>query len=350
MGCCFSSGGDDDDEEVKQQIHDRLQHGKVSTYSATEDAPSTTKPPKGKEAVYTKVKPVGKGAFGVVWKAVDSRTKEVVAIKVVNKDRLDLEPGGGRDRLAREVAIMAALRHSSLVNLHDCFANRSANEMWIVVEFVDGENLMEVINRDTVISEENARKYMQQLTVGLGYVHSQNVAHRDLKPDNVLVSKGGVVKITDFGLSNIQHTDENGGVVQGMSLKTCCGTPYYVAPEVIQATARRGYSGFKCDIWSLGIIHYVMLTGTLPFVGRDLRALLDNIRQGRYSVPPSVSPMAKSLLAIILVPASRRASLDEIAKHPWMQLGGLPEYGNTPDPKAIEDKAQRIKEEIESLR
>eukprot|EP00755_Sulcionema_specki_P018397 Sspe_Gene.66771::Locus_39446_Transcript_1_1_Confidence_1.000_Length_1698::g.66771::m.66771 len=217
---------------------------------------------------------------------------------------------------------MGALNHPNLVNLKRLCFNESTNEMWLVLELVEGEELMKRIDRTEGLTEDEARNYFQQLIVGVHYLHSQNVAHRDLKPENILVTNTGGCKITDFGLSNIQNINTVG---EAVNLKTCCGTPYYVAPEVV--TRREGYSGFTADVWSLGIVLYVMLMNDLPFTtARDIQDLLQKIKKAEYKIPADkdakLSSDVKDLIRRILdKDPTTRIKVEEIVQHPWFRPG-----------------------------
>eukprot|EP01061_Rhynchopus_euleeides_P016189 TRINITY_DN273_c2_g2_i1.p2 TRINITY_DN273_c2_g2~~TRINITY_DN273_c2_g2_i1.p2 ORF type:complete len:563 (+),score=293.72 TRINITY_DN273_c2_g2_i1:58-1746(+) len=267
---------------------------------------------------------LGKGAYGVVVRAKNTETGEDVAVKKISKEVLAKEGEAGEKRLYREVAIMGSLNHPNLVNLVELLNKQDTNEVWIVLEIVEGVELMNKIDRETKLTEKLARTYFQQLVCGIHYVHSQGVVHRDLKPENIMVTHEDVCKITDFGLSNVQNTDTMGQVPQNLNMQTCCGTPYYVAPEVV--TRKTGYSGFTADVWSLGIILYVMLVGDLPFTAKDLRSLLRKIGKGDYKIPEAakLSSNAKDLITQILNPkAEERITLQKISEHPWFVEGGF---------------------------
>ncbi|KAJ9456803.1 CBL-interacting serine/threonine-protein kinase 5 [Diplonema papillatum] len=267
---------------------------------------------------YRKIKEVGKGAFGTVWQAEDLVGKRVVAIKTIATKSLVLD-SGAKERLGREVAIMKALKHPNLVNLHALIRDDATDELWMIVDFVDGCDLLKRLEGGP-LSENSARDYFQQMVIGLHYVHSQGVAHRDLKPDNILLTKGGTVKITDFGLSNFQATDAGGAVPHGLSLKTCCGTPYYVAPEVIISSQNKGYNGFTSDLWSLGVILYTMLVGDVPFQAADLRGVLQQITRGVFEFPRSckASESAKACVRSLLVREDKRATIAQLVTDPWV--------------------------------
>ena len=265
---------------------------------------------------------LGKGAYGIVMKATDNETGEVVAVKRVAKSILAKEGEAGEKRLHREVAIMGTLTHPNLVNLKHLCYEATAKEMWIVVELVEGAELMKCIKDAGKLDENTARGYFQQLVCGVNYVHSQKIAHRDLKPENILVTEDGKCKITDFGLSNVQNTDTMGAVPSNLNMQTCCGTPYYVAPEVV--TKSEGYSGFTADVWSLGVILYVMLTGDLPFTAGDLNSLLRKIGRGDYKQPEGVSDGAAGIIKKILNhKVAKRSTLLDISKDPWFVEGGF---------------------------
>ena len=346
MGCCQSTAVLGDEEEraplrqaeidrIKSRMNDKvndtpapavesamppppapLTQKKDTNNTSTSSVSNPTTPDR-----YVKKSKLGKGAFGVVWKAMDTRADKYVAIKIIQKESLSLDEGN-RERLTREVSIMKSLTHPNLVTLYGFIPNDAQKEVWMIVEYIDGSDLMQKVEKQGKLTEPMSRDYFQQMLVGMNYVHSQNVVHRDLKPDNILIERSGIVKITDFGLSNVQKTDADGGIQKGFSLKTCCGTPYYVAPEVIQLTDTQGYSGFTCDIWSLGIILFVMLTGETPFSGENLSKLLENITKGVYFFPQNVSlsSSAKQCIRSILVGADKRVTLKELASDPWVSV------------------------------
>eukprot|EP01059_Diplonema_ambulator_P010587 TRINITY_DN20597_c0_g1_i1.p1 TRINITY_DN20597_c0_g1~~TRINITY_DN20597_c0_g1_i1.p1 ORF type:complete len:431 (+),score=116.54 TRINITY_DN20597_c0_g1_i1:88-1293(+) len=308
-------------ERMKARMGSRVEEVEKD-FEVERDQLNTTTGKNGtKPERYEKISKLGKGAFGTVWKARDLHTKAFVAIKIISKESLALDEHG-KERLSREVTIMKSLSHKNLVNLYGLITNDKEKEMWMIVEFVDGKDLMNKLQSGR-LPEKLARNYFQQLLVGINYVHSQHIAHRDLKPDNILVTSKDLIKITDFGLSNFQAADDRGAVPSGFSLKTCCGTPYYVAPEVITSSNKKGYSGFTCDIWSLGILLYVMVIGDVPFSGSDLKGLLQNITKGIFSFPsyPAVTPQVKSCIRSILVMPDKRVSLQQLAADPWVAEG-----------------------------
>ncbi len=184
--------------------------------------------------------------------------------------------------------------------------------LYIVMELVQGGELFELINERGELEPKLARNYFQQLVEGVDYCHRRGVYHRDLKPENLLVDENGTIKITDFGVSSMK-----GGKNGNDLLYTACGTPYYAAPEIING-AKEGYSGVKIDAWSCGIILYLLLTGKLPFMNRDMNDLYAEISRCQVTYPSSLSSEAKDLISHLLVKdPNERYSLDDVRRHPW---------------------------------
>jgi len=222
-------------------------------------------------------------------------------------------------RARREIRILKMLRHPNVIQLHAVI--ESDADIFLVMEHVSGGDLLDFINSRGAMPEAQARDLVGQITCGLQYCHSLGVAHRDLKPENILINSEGVVKITDFGLSNMQHAGEH--------LSTLCGSPYYAAPELLDGGTTQ-YDGTEADIWSVGVITFAILCGELPFDGQTLPDLFAKITAAQYVVPPQLglSQHCHDFLAQMLVrePAGRMR-LPQIREHPWL-LGpraGLPE-------------------------
>ncbi|KAF9618869.1 hypothetical protein IFM89_002737 [Coptis chinensis] len=164
------------------------------------------------------------------------------------------------------------------------------------------------------LSEDMSRRYFQQLISAVGYCHSHGVFHRDLKPENLLLDESGNLKVSDFGLSAVTEQVRNDGL-----LHTLCGTPAYVAPEIL---AKRGYDGPKVDIWSCGIILYVLNAGYLPFNNPNLMVMYRKIYKGDFRCPRWMSPDLKRFLSRLLDPNSEtRITINEILRDPWFNKG-----------------------------
>jgi len=255
---------------------------------------------------------LGRGSYGEVRRGADVETGKKVAVKVMKKELLNKSPRQAK-QLYREISIMKSLGHPNVVNLFDTY--QTSNDIYMVMELVDGGELFNKIVESRQGLEENlARQYFQDLILGVRYVHEQGVAHRDLKPENILLSNTGI-KISDFGLSNIQLVDDSGQVVDHMQLQTVCGTPNYVAPEVLE---KKGYNGFMADIWSCGVVLYVMLTGYLPFTDPHVPTLLGMILQGRYEIPSEMPSHASDLVANLMKRHPEdRIEMTGIVSHMW---------------------------------
>ncbi len=188
----------------------------------------------------------------------------------------------------------------------------------MVLEYAGGE-LFDYIVQHGKMTEDAARRFFQQMVCGVEYCHRHKIVHRDLKPENLLLDDSLNVKIADFGLSNI--------MTDGNFLKTSCGSPNYAAPEVISGKL---YAGSEVDVWSCGVILYVLLVGRLPFDDEYIPSLFKKIAQGNFSVPNFLSGGAVDLIRrMLMVDPVRRISVQEIRQHPWF-VKRLPEYLQLP--------------------
>lgn len=265
---------------------------------------------------------LGKGTFGEVKHAVCQETGAEVAVKCITKESL-AKHEHGKEQLYREIAIMKSLNHPGVVNLIEVL--QTPNNIYIVLELVTGGELFEQIVQNERCEEGQARFYFQQAAVAIDYCHQQGVAHRDLKPENLLLTKDNRLKVSDFGLSNLQATNTEGTVSDSLKLQTVCGTPNYVAPEVL---LKKGYSGFMADIWSLGVILYIMLAGYLPFRAKSVPELLNKIVKGDFKMSEHFSEGACDLIGKMLVvdPQARIRVMPQegsehcIIKHPWFMI------------------------------
>lgn len=238
---------------------------------------------------------------------------------------------------------MRKISHRHVIGVKDVFA--TASSIFLVMEFVDGGELFEKIASEGRQSEEQAAIYMRQLLEGLECCHREGVCHRDLKPEvssscfnlhftyliltwvylfwthsiyqNLLLDSNGDLKISDFGLATLYVGDvEGGGDERIKVLETTCGTPNYVAPEVLK---RGGYNGQQADVWSVGVILFVILAGFLPFEEASTAALFQKILSASYDTPAHFSPSVRHLLSRILVTdPSQRITIEGIKHHPWI--------------------------------
>lgn len=254
---------------------------------------------------------IGEGTFAKVKFAQNTETGESVAMKIL--DRSTIIKHKMADQIKREISIMKLVRHPYVVRLHEVLASRT--KIYIILEFITGGELFDKIVHHGRLSEAEARRYFQQLIDGVDYCHSKGVYHRDLKPENLLLDSLGNMKISDFGLSALPE--------QGVSmLRTTCGTPNYVAPEVL---SHKGYNGAPADVWSCGVILYVLMAGYLPFDELDLTTLYSKIDKADFSCPAWFPVGAKSLIQRILDPnPEHRITIEQIRNDEWFQKSYVP--------------------------
>jgi 5'-AMP-activated protein kinase catalytic alpha subunit len=257
-------------------------------------------------------KVLGSGNYSKVKLAIDVETNTKWALKIIDKEQLQRERM--EEQLKREIAVLKQLKHPFIVGLREVM--QTANHIYLVLQLVTGGELFEKIVQAKKFDEATSRRYFQQLILGLRYAHSLGIAHRDIKPENILVDDNHIVHITDFGLSNLQPKEGQG------LLQTVCGTPNYVAPDVLK---EKGYNGFAADAWSCGVVLFVMLAGYLPFDDPNVNALFNKIERGDYRFPRHFSEPVRDLIGKLLtVDPTKRMTLDECVQHPWFQEGLAP--------------------------
>lgn len=256
-------------------------------------------------------KTLGEGTFGKVKRAVNTENGDIVAIKVLDKDKIQKQNMGAQ--VKKEISIMKLVHHTHVVKLIEVLASRS--KIFIVLELVTGGELFDKIVSERRFDETTARFYFQQLVEGTLYCHSRGVCHRDLKPENLLLDGDDNLKISDFGLSAIWDDGARAEL-----LHTTCGTPNYVAPEVL---ADRGYDGMAADTWSIGVILFVFLAGYLPFDEPTMSALFRKIQAADFEYPSWFSADVIAILDKILVPDPlKRLSLKQIKEEEWYNRDG----------------------------
>ncbi|XP_057810473.1 CBL-interacting serine/threonine-protein kinase 25-like [Salvia miltiorrhiza] len=258
---------------------------------------------------------LGRGAFAKVYlgRRLPPAAEETVAIKVIKKDEA-IKSEKMMEQITREIAVMRRVRHPNVVELKEVMATRS--KIFIVMEYAAGGALLSSVPRGRRLDEAAARRYFQQLVGAVDFCHSRGVFHRDIKPENLLLGADGRLKISDFGLSALY---DNSGADGGGLLHTRCGTPAYAAPEVLRT---KGYDGTKADIWSCGVVLYVLLAGFLPFDDRNLTVMFKKAIRSQYSFPPWFSTEAKRLVMKLLDPnPGKRISISGIMRVAWFKRG-----------------------------
>ncbi|KAJ1402026.1 Serine/threonine-protein kinase, active site [Sesbania bispinosa] len=207
---------------------------------------------------------------------------------------------------------MKLIRHPNVIHMYEVMASRT--KIYIVLELVTGGELFDKIANHGRLKEDEGRKYFQHLICAVDYCHSRGVFHRDLKPENLLLDADGVLKVSDFGLSALPQQVREDGL-----LHTKCGTPNYVAPEVIHD---KGYDGAKADLWSCGVILFVLMSGYLPFDDNNLVALYKKISKAEFTCPSWFSSSAKKLIKRILDPnPATRITIAEVIENEWFKKG-----------------------------
>ncbi|KAG7963404.1 hypothetical protein I3843_09G115800 [Carya illinoinensis] len=256
---------------------------------------------------------LGEGNFAKVKFARNVVSGENVAIKILDKEKVLKHKMIGQ--IKREISTMKLIRHPNVIRMYEVMASKM--KIYIVLEFVTGGELFDKIASKGRLKEDEARKYFQQLINAVDYCHSRGVFHRDLKPENLLLDANGVLKVSDFGLSALPQQVREDGL-----LHTTCGTPNYVAPEVIN---NKGYDGAKADLWSCGVILFVLMAGYLPFEESNLMALYKKIFKADFTCPPWFSSSAKKLIKRILDPnPSTRITIAEVIENEWFKKGYKP--------------------------
>ncbi|KAK6181211.1 hypothetical protein SNE40_009117 [Patella caerulea] len=255
---------------------------------------------------YRLVKTIGKGNFAKVKLAKHVPTGREVAIKIIDKTQLN---PSSLQKLFREVRIMKMLDHPNIVKLFEVIETEKT--LYLVMEYASGGEVFDYLVAHGRMKEKEARAKFRQIVSSVQYCHQKHIVHRDLKAENLLLDGDMNIKIADFGFSN--------EFVPGNKLDTFCGSPPYAAPELFQG---KKYDGPEVDVWSLGVILYTLVSGSLPFDGQNLKELREKVLRGKYRIPFYMSTDCENLLKkfLILNPL-KRASLETIMRDKWMNVG-----------------------------
>ena len=250
---------------------------------------------------------LGQGTFGFVRLATHTLTGEKVAIKILDKEKIIKEKD--KFRLKNEINILKKLRHNNIVQLYSVINTQLSINL--IMEYCEGEELLDYINRKQRLKEMEACIIFQQLISGIEYLSKCKITHRDLKPENIIINANNLnLKIIDFGLSNTYNKDE--------MLNSQCGSLCFAAPEMISG---KKYNGLTVDIWSSGVILFSMICGFLPFQEEDTKLLYEKIVKGKYQVPYYVSQEAGDLIQKILnINPNKRYTIEQIKKHKWFKM------------------------------
>ncbi|VDO95359.1 unnamed protein product [Soboliphyme baturini] len=228
-----------------------------------------------------------------------------VAIKIIKKSAI--ESHQDLLRIRREIRIMSALKHPNIIEIKEVFEN--AEKIIIVMENASRGELYDYLNNGGPLMEHEVRRIFRQIVSAVFYCHKHHVAHRDLKLENILLDDHMNAKIADFGLSNYFN---------GINLlHTFCGSPLYASPEIINGIP---YKGPEVDCWSLGVLLYSLAYSSMPFDGRDFNRMIRQIKRGVYYEPDPPSTASMLIRIMLRVNADRRATIDEIADHWWLNF------------------------------
>uniref|UniRef100_A0AAX7VNE7 MAP/microtubule affinity-regulating kinase 3 n=1 Tax=Astatotilapia calliptera TaxID=8154 RepID=A0AAX7VNE7_ASTCA len=255
---------------------------------------------------YRLLKTIGKGNFAKVKLARHMLTGREVAIKIIDKTQLN---PNSLQKLFREVRIMKILNHPNIVKLFEVI--ETERTLYLVMEYASGGEVFDYLVAHGRMKEKEARAKFRQIVSAVQYCHQKHIVHRDLKAENLLLDADMNIKIADFGFSN--------EFTLGNKLDTFCGSPPYAAPELFQG---KKYDGPEVDVWSLGVILYTLVSGSLPFDGQNLKELRERVLRGKYRIPFYMSTDCENLLKrfLVLNPA-KRGTLEQIMKDRWINAG-----------------------------
>ncbi|KRF82804.1 uncharacterized protein Dvir_GJ23554, isoform F [Drosophila virilis] len=249
------------------------------------------------------IKKLGQGTYGKVQLGINKETGQEVAIKTIKKCKIEAE--ADLVRIRREVQIMSSVQHPNIIHIYEVFENRE--KMVLVMEFAAGGELYDYLSERKVLSEEEARRIFRQVATAVYYCHKHKICHRDLKLENILLDEQGNAKIADFGLSNV-FDDQR-------LLGTFCGSPLYASPEIVEGTP---YQGPEVDCWSLGVLLYTLVYGSMPFDGSNFKRLVKQISQGDYYEPRKPSRASTLIREMLTVSPQKRATIEQICSHWWV--------------------------------
>jgi len=260
---------------------------------------------------YTMGDVLGRGAFSVVKEVVSKRSGRRYAVKIIDKKNV----GQDMQRLRTEIEILTRVKHPNIINLKEIMEDEDT--LFIITELVTGGELFDKIVELGAYTEADAAELVAKMVSAIDYLHSMNIVHRDLKPENLLLkdtNKIAEVKLADFGLSKIVSEG-----VQKQMMQTACGTPGYVAPEVLTAD---GYDK-EVDLWSIGVITYILLCGFPPFYNEHLPVLFESIMKADYDYPEDywdeISDTAKNFIdRLLVVDPEKRMTTKQALEHPWL--------------------------------
>ena len=262
---------------------------------------------------YNAIEVIGTGAFACVYKAI--RDGISYAMKIITK-QLVSDPQD-QNRLQREIDATAVLHHPNITALVDFFQDDTY--YYLVLEYCPGGSLSEYLSKTPKLRESQAAYIFKQMVEAINYCHQHGVAHRDLKPQNILITSFPDIKLSDFGLCGYMRNDTK--------LKTFCGSPCYSAPECLQGVQ---YDGHLSDVWSMGVILFEMTTGTYPWHVNNMPRMVQEILRAQFTIPKDTSPaLAELIRGLLRVRPLDRLKCDKLISHPWLRLAQSKKRSNS---------------------
>ncbi|XP_071232317.1 death-associated protein kinase 3-like isoform X1 [Salvelinus alpinus] len=268
------------------------------------------------EVFYDMGEELGSGQFAIVRKCKEKPSGSEYAAKFIKKRRLSSSRRGvSREEIEREVNILREIQHSNIITLHDIFENKT--DVILILELVSGGELFDFLAEKESLTEEAATQFLKQILDGVHYLHSKCIAHFDLKPENIMLLDKNVpnprIKLIDFGIAH--------QIKAGNEFKNIFGTPEFVAPEIVNYELL----GLEADMWSIGVITYILLSGASPFLGETKQETLTNISAVNYDFDEeyfsSTSELAKDFIRRLLVKdPKKRMTIDDSLQHPWIKV------------------------------
>ncbi|XP_015460073.3 serine/threonine-protein kinase MARK2 isoform X9 [Astyanax mexicanus] len=294
-------------EHSSNQTHTDSKSGGRSNMSRSRNPQATTSDEQPHIGNYRLLKTIGKGNFAKVKLARHVLTGKEVAVKIIDKTQLN---SSSLQKLFREVRIMKLLNHPNIVKLFEVIETEKT--LYLVMEYASGGEVFDYLVAHGRMKEKEARAKFRQIVSAVQYCHQKCIVHRDLKAENLLLDADMNIKIADFGFSN--------EFTLGNKLDTFCGSPPYAAPELFQG---KKYDGPEVDVWSLGVILYTLVSGSLPFDGQNLKELRERVLRGKYRIPFYMSTDCENLLKkfLILNPTKRGSLEQQVMKDRWMNVG-----------------------------
>ncbi|XP_069078158.1 death-associated protein kinase 2 isoform X1 [Pleurodeles waltl] len=291
------------------------------------------------EDLYEIGEELGSGQFAIVKKCKEKNTGMDYAAKFIKKRQSRVSRRGvRREEIEREVNILQQIQHPNIVTLHDVYENRT--DVVLILELVSGGELFDFLAQKESLSEEEATRFIKQILDGVNYLHTKKIAHFDLKPENIMLLDKNIpiphIKLIDFGLA---HKIED-----GVEFKNIFGTPEFVAPEIINYEPL----GLPADLWSIGVITYILLSGASPFLGDTKQETLANITAVSYEFDEeffsNTSDLAKDFIRKLLVKDTRkRLSIKEALSHPWITTHQSKEETKVTESKRFVQRQLKIK-------